>query len=199
MLISKRYSFLIIFAVIMMFSLAGCYGGGKDNSSKANLETGQGDNEDQMENVLYLAAKNEIPTLRTNGQTDALSATIMQNIFEGLYRKGKDGDPTEGIAEGYETSEDGKVYTFNLRKDVVWSNGDPVTAGDFEYAWKKALHPDTFSPHANLMKPIKNASKIQDPDDEMYGKVEEVGLNVIDDHTLEVTLEDDVPYFLEML
>src|SRR5690625_4436604 len=128
---------------------------------------------------------------------DGLSQTIIQNLFEGLYRLDASDEPANGMAKDFEVSEDGKEYTFYLQEDAKWSNGEPVTAADFVYAWKKALHPDTFSPHAYLMEPIKNAKGIQDPEDELYGEVDKLGVQAMDDYTLEVILDDKVPYFLE--
>ncbi|WP_171046270.1 peptide ABC transporter substrate-binding protein [Lentibacillus cibarius] len=194
MVVKKVVSVWVILAGIVL--LTGCYGGGYESVNDSNQKEGDAA---ESQSTLYLATTGEIPTLKTNGTMDGLSQTIIQNIFEGLYRIGKDDKPTEGIASGYETSENGKVFTFDLREDAQWSNGDSVTANDFIYAWKKALHPDTFSPHAYLMSPIKNASEIQNPDDVKYGKVDQLGVKALDKKTLEVTLENKVPYFIELL
>ncbi|MFD1037513.1 peptide ABC transporter substrate-binding protein [Virgibacillus byunsanensis] len=184
----------IVLSTILI--LAGCYGGSGESIEEPKQKEGEAS---ETESVLHLATTGEIPTLKTNGTMDGLSQTIVQNIFEGLFRIGKDGNPIEGIASDHETSEDGKKYTFYLRENATWSNGDPVTTNDFIYAWKKALHPDTFSPHAYLMSQIKNATEIQNPEHDMYGKVDKLGVKAVDKHTLEVTLENGVPYFIELL
>src|SRR5699024_5938378 len=151
----KLIKFLSI-VILTVLILSGCYGGSNDTGEKSgNASTADSDSE-----TLHLAMTGEIPTLKTNGEMDGLSATIIQNIFEGLYRKDKDDEPVEALVEDYETNEDETVYTFHLREDAEWSNGDPVTSEDFVYAWKKALHPKTFSPHADLMEPLKNAAEI---------------------------------------
>src|SRR5699024_9515655 len=109
---------------------------------------------------------------------------------------------TEGMAEDYEMVEnedDSVTYTFNIREDALWSNGDPVTADDFVYAWKRAMNPETFSAHAYIMAPIVNANEIQNPDDEIYGQVDELGVEATDEKTLVVELNNNVPYFLELL
>lgn len=194
MAIKKVVFRLIIFAGMIL--LVGCYGDGNESTTETEKKEGT---TAESKGELHLATTGEIPTLKTNGTMDGLSQTIIQNVFEGLYRIGKDDKPTEGIAKEYETSEDGKIYTFHLREDATWSNGSPITADDFIYAWKKALHPDTFSPHAYLMSPVKNAAEIQNPDDDMYGKVDKLGVKAVDEKTLEVTLANRVPYFIELL
>jgi len=182
--------------ITLCFSLLiGCnWGGAEKNSKKVEGERNKEDSK-----VLHIATSGDIPTLDTTGSMDGLSQTIIQNLFEGLYRLDASDEPANGMAKDFEVSEDGKEYTFYLQEDAKWSNGEPVTAADFVYAWKKALHPDTFSPHAYLMEPIKNAKGIQDPEDELYGEVDKLGVQAMDDYTLEVILDDTVPYFLEIL
>lgn len=177
--------------------LAGCYGG---ESTKEPAKAGESNTDEKSEkSVLHLAVAGEIPTLKTNGAMDGLSQTMIQNVFEGLFRVDADEKVSEGLVETYDVSEDGLKYTFHLREDALWSNGDPTKATDFIYAWKKALHPDSISPHAYLMDSVKGAANIQNPEDEMYGKVDELGVSAPDDFTLEVELENDVPYFTELL
>ncbi|WP_213422697.1 peptide ABC transporter substrate-binding protein [Bhargavaea massiliensis] len=176
--------------------LAGCYGGGEsavENTSDASSA------KTSTENVLHLAAAGEIPTLKTNGQIDGLSQTVLQNVVEGLFRLDQNDNVVNGVVKDYEVSEDGKLYTFTLNEDALWSNGEPTTAHDFVFAWKKMLHPDTISPHAYLSGPIKGADAIMDPDSPSYGKVDELGIKAVDDFTLEVQLEHAVPYFTELL
>lgn len=76
---------------------------------------------------------------------------ILENCFEGLMTFDENGNLVEGMAESYEVSEDGLTYTFKLRDDITWSNGDPVTAHDFEYAWKRALDPETAANYASIL------------------------------------------------
>lgn len=187
--------FMMIIGSLVL--LAGCYGG---ESAQEPEKAGDSTSDEKAEkSVLHLAVAGEIPTLKTNGAMDGLSQTMIQNVFEGLFRIDADDKVSEGLVETYDVSEDGLKYTFHLREDALWSNGEPTKATDFLYAWKKALHPDTISPHAYLMDSVKGAAKIQNPDDEMYGKVDELGATAPDDFTLEVELENDVPYFTELL
>lgn len=102
------------------------------------------------------------------------------------------------MAESHEVSEDGTVYTFKIRKDAVWSNGSPVTAHDFEYAWKRAINPETQAIYSYLMLDIKNAANVQTEEDPLYGKVEEIGIKALNDETLEVQLNAPIPYFISL-
>lgn len=119
---------------------------------------------------------------------------ILINLFDGLTGKDpKTLEPTPGAAESWKISKDGKTYTFKLRKDGKWSNGDPVTAKDFIYSWTRLLKPETAAEYAHQGYYIKNGQafnkgKIKDP--------KQLGLKAIDDHTLEVQLENPTPFFL---
>lgn len=125
---------------------------------------------------------------------DEHSERLLELLFEGLMRIGADGKPVCAIAKSYAVSSDMRKYTFTLR-DTVWSNGDPVVAFDFEYAWKKILSPDFSTPFVYLFYLIKNAKNAKE------GKVsmDEVGVHAIDDRTLVVELEHPAHYFLELI
>ena len=122
---------------------------------------------------------------------------ILENLFEGLYKPGDDFKPVPAIAESYDLSEDQTVYTFHLRKDAKWTNGDPVTAGDFEYAWKRVLDPATAAEYSYQMLYLKGATKYNESGTEEDR--ENVGVKAIDDNTLEVTLESPCAYFLDLV
>jgi len=136
----------------------------------------------------------EPETLDPAKQTGIPEFNVLLQYMEGLTRIGPDGKPQPGMAESWETSEDGITWTFHLRDGVVWSNGDPVTAQDFEFAWKRALAPETAADYAYQLYYIKNG--------ETYNAgecaAEEVGVKAIDDKTLEVQLEAAAPYFLSL-
>ena len=100
-----------------------------------------------------------------------------------------------GAAESWTVSDDGTVYTFKIRADAVWSNGDPVTAEDFVYSFQRLLTPETAAEYASMLYVVKNGEAINKG--EM--KPEELGVKAIDEKTLEVTLNAPTPYFLEML
>ncbi len=121
---------------------------------------------------------------------DVISGAVIRAIFDGLTRLNQDGNPVNSLAEDVKVSDDKKTYTFTLRSSQ-WTNGDPVTAHDFEFAWKHALDPKTGSGSAYQFFPIKNAEAYQSG----KAKREDVGVKALDDKTLQVTLENPTPYF----
>lgn len=178
---------LIVF-VLLLFLLISC------QSPESKIEISQ----IPLQQKLTFAEATTIPSMDTTQATDTISFTTMNNVFEGLYRLNQQNMPVEGMAVTYTVSEDGRVYTFTIREDAYWSNGDRVSANDFVFAWKKALHPQTLSPYAYIMNDIKNASRILDPEDELYGEIDKLGVQALDEKTLEVTLESPIPYFLSL-
>lgn len=127
---------------------------------------------------------------------DVSGAEIVRDLFEGLMNQDEDGNLVPGVATGYTTNETKDVYTFTLRDNAKWSNGDPVTAHDFVYAWKRAVDPALSSPYAWFMElmSIENAAEIIAGDK----PVDDLGVKAIDDHTLEVKLSAPLPYFPQM-
>lgn len=120
--------------------------------------------------------------------------SVLRMLYEGLTRVGVNEKPQLAIASELALSEDQKTYTFTLRKST-WSNGQPVTASDFVYAWRRALAPEFPSDYASQLFLIKNGKEIK------AGKLsmEELGARAIDKWTLQVELEKPTPYFLELL
>lgn len=127
---------------------------------------------------------------------DTDGADIVRDLFEGLMNQDADGNLVPGVATGFTTNDSKDVYTFTLRDNARWSNGDPVTAGDFVYAWKRAVDPALSSPYAWFMElmSIENAAEIIAGDK----PVDSLGVKAIDDTTLEVTLSAPLPYFPQM-
>jgi oligopeptide transport system substrate-binding protein len=139
----------------------------------------------------------EFPTIDPNLIEDVSGGHVARQLFEGLYGQDAEGNIVPAAALSHEVSEDGLTYTFTLRPEATWSNGEPVTANDFVYSWRRAADPATASNYAwyiELMK-IKNAAQV------VAGEVapEELGVRAVDDHTLEVTLESPLPYFPQMV
>jgi oligopeptide transport system substrate-binding protein len=130
------------------------------------------------------------PTLNTSSG----SGSVIDNAFEGLMRLDENEKAIPGVAESYEVSDDNLVYTFKLRKDAKWSDGEPVTAKDFEYSWIRAISKETAAEYNYQLFYIKNAQKFN----EGTATREDVGIEVVDDHTLKVTLEAPTAYFLEL-
>ena len=150
------------------------------------VELGEGKKE------LNITGSSDIPTIDISKAEDTVSSEVLMNTMEGLVRLDKDGKVVPGVAESWEKSEDGKTWTFKLRKDSKWSNGDTVTAKDFEYSWKRTLDPATASTYGFIMYDIVGAK------DYNLGTVDNadgVGIKAIDDYTLQVDLVRPVHYF----
>jgi oligopeptide transport system substrate-binding protein len=123
---------------------------------------------------------------------DAAAVFVIIHAFEGLLHE-RNGTLVPGIAEWWDVSEDGKTYTFHLR-DAKWSDGKQVTAGDFEYAWKRVLDPATGALYATLFYCLKGGEARFTGN----GKPEDIGVTAKDDKTLVVELENPTPYFLQL-
>ncbi|MEN8907705.1 MAG: peptide ABC transporter substrate-binding protein [Clostridiales bacterium] len=153
--------------------------------------------QENKENLLRIAVDVDLSSMDQNIATDGLSFEAIAGTIEGLYNNDKDGKLIPAIAKEYEMSKDGLVYTFKLRSDVKWSNGDKVTASDFVFAWRRLLDPDTASEYNFIgeVAGVKNAAKV------VEGKVkkEELGIKAEDDTTLIIELDRPVPYFLSLM
>jgi oligopeptide transport system substrate-binding protein len=117
--------------------------------------------------------------------TGQLDGRICYALFDGLLHFDRFGKPQPAIAERWDLSSDGKIYTFHLRSDAKWSNGDPVTATDFLRSWRRVLLPETSSEYAYLLYHIKNAKEFNAGTLKDFDKV---GIKAIDDETLQVEL-----------
>jgi oligopeptide transport system substrate-binding protein len=122
-------------------------------------------------------------------------AHILRDLFLGLTTEDVRSDVIPGAAESWTVSGDGKVYTFKLRADGKWSDGSPVTANDFVFAWRRLTDPATAAEYAYMLAPVVNAEAITKSEK----KPDELGVKAVDDLTFEVTLNAPTPYFLEML
>lgn len=120
---------------------------------------------------------------------------ILRDLFEGLTTESPTGDVIPGAALRWNISRDARTYTFYLRRDLVWSNGDPLNAEDFVYSLRRAASPETASSAANMLLPIQNAREV------LAGElpVEELGVSMLDEFTLQITLTGPTPYFLGLL
>lgn len=138
-----------------------------------------------------------IRTIDPSKNSDTSGSDILRNLFEGLMIEDATGRMIPGVAESYEMSEDGLTYAFKLRESATWSNGDPVTAGDFVYSWQRTTNPEFASPYAwfiELMN-VVGAKEV------VAGELPptELGAKAIDDHTLEVKLTTPTPCFIKTL
>ena len=123
------------------------------------------------------------------------ASNILRDLFEGLVSEAPDGSLIPGAAETWQINDDGTVYTFTLRADGRWSNGDPVTAADFAYGIQRSVDPATLSQYSSILFPIVNAEQI------VKGELspEQLGVTALDDRTLEIRLIGPTPYFLGLL
>ncbi|WP_334333530.1 MULTISPECIES: peptide ABC transporter substrate-binding protein [unclassified Companilactobacillus] len=171
---SKKYLLALLPIFLFALVLSGC-GSATEKDSKDTLAINSGD---------------VIATMDSSMNTDTIGAQNLTNTMEGLYRyDGKTLKPA--IAKKVvKPTNNGKTYTFNL-KHTQWSNGKPVTAQDFVYAWRRTVDPKTASQYAYIYTGIKNADAIN------AGKkpVNTLGIKALDDYTLQVTLENAIPYF----
>lgn len=144
--------------------------------------------------ILRMAFFSDPQTLDPRKNRDISSSMAQNMIFEGLTRLSENGHVEWAQAEKVTISEDGLVYYFYLR-DAYWTDGHPVTADDFEYAWKKCLDPSFVSSSSFLLSPILNASAILRKE----LSTEKLGVRAIDKKTLEVKLSNPTPYFLSLV
>ena len=120
---------------------------------------------------------------------------IANALFEGLTSFDAAAKPIPGVAERWEISAEGRVYTFHLRRDARWSNGDPVTADDFVRSWRRTLDPATGSEYASQLYYLRGA---RDFNQGRVADFTQVGVRALDPATLEVTLENPTSYFLDL-
>jgi oligopeptide transport system substrate-binding protein len=138
----------------------------------------------------------EPTTLDPSKCSDAFAGCAIDHLFDGLLRLTPDMDVTPDLARAWEVSEDGRKYVFELRDDASWSDGTPVTAQDFEYAWKRILDPASASDNASFLYDLKGArqfhqGEISDPN--------AIGVRASDEWTLVLELEEPAGYFLQLM
>jgi oligopeptide transport system substrate-binding protein len=168
----------VLLMTFMIFSMIGCAKKESEVSKKG---------------FLRVSLSTPISSLDPRIGVERPSTNIIRMLYEGLMTRGPNGELINGLAEKIKVSEDKKTYTFYLRPSC-WSNGDPVTAYDFEYAWKKSINIKTAKLGAFHFNCIKNALRCL----EGKASIHEVGINALNDHILVVELENPVPYFLEL-
>jgi len=137
----------------------------------------------------------EPPTLDPSLATDQVSGDVIVQLFEGLVGVDERGTVVGVGAESWDASEDGLTFTFTLRDTARWSDGRPVTAGDYEYSWRRAIDPKTASDYASLFYPLRNAVKIHTTGLD----AQLLGVTAKDDRTLVVTLEEPAAHFLRVV
>lgn len=181
----NKLVFMLSLVLVLALVVTGCASGSKNESGANN-------------NEFRINLASEPPTLDPAQATDQVSFTVINAIYEGLTIIDENGNVQPGIAEKWDVSEDGKTYTFTIRSDAKWNNGDPITAHDFEFSWKRALDPKLVpkpSQYAYQMYYIEGAEAYNTGS----GSVDDVKINATDDHTLVVTLNAPTVYFESLL
>jgi len=193
---SKKVLSMFMAVLLVVFCLVGC---SKEGSTVVDQPSNNTENANDIdkEQYLNLILNSEPSTLDASKGSDNYSNVVLNNVLEPLTRLEEDDDLNNVLApagaESWKSNEDGTVWTFKIR-DAVWSDGVPVKAQDYEYGIRRSLLPDTASPYAFLLEPIKNASKVNNG--ELLG--DQLGIKSLDDKTLEITLEAPTPYFLSL-
>jgi len=146
--------------------------------------------------VLRMRLLDSIPSLDPQVMEDVVGFAFARDLFEGLLNQDADGNLVPGVAKSWEANAANDVYTFHLRDNAKWSNGDPVTAHDFVFAWQRSVDPELASPYSwyvDLMS-IEGASAV------LAGEKDKstLGVRAVDDHTFEVRLTTPLPYFPSM-
>lgn len=170
------------------FLLAAC-GGTKEAAEKVdsgNLAA---------EQKISISSPAPISTLDTTQTTDKNTFTMAQHLFEGLYRFDDDSATVPALAKDVKISDDGRKYHFTLREGIKWSNGEPITAQDFVYSWKKLVTPATIGPNAYLLDSVKNSFEIRNGEK----SVDELGISAPNDKEFIVELKQAQPSFLAVV
>ncbi len=193
----SKGSFLLALGLFLALVLAACGGGDDADGSDEGASEGEESEGSSDESTLNFLNSQQIPSMDSSMATDEYGFQFLGASMEGLYRLDEDEKPTEAIAIDHEVSDDGITWTFNLRDDAEWSNGEPVIADDFVYAWQRAVDPDTGSEYGPFMMGdvIKNANEVNDGDVD----VDELGVTAEDDQTLVVELANPIAYFESLM
>jgi len=147
-------------------------------------------------NIVHIGNRSEVQDLDPHLVTGVAEWRALGALFQGLVDLDPESlEPIPGVATSWIVSDDGLQYIFTLRPEARWSNGDPVTANDFAYAWQRILSPALGGPYAYLLHCLKNATAYNEGTLQDFS---EVGVTAVDDHTLKVSLENPTPYFLSM-
>jgi len=176
----KKCFMLQMFSLLMSFILLACGG-----SESVIIE----------ENAIKINVGPEPKTIDPTLNSSVDGSIYIVHAFEGLSTKDKEGKIAYGVADKWDISNDGLTYTFNIRDNAKWSDGEAVTANDFVYTWQRAVDPNTASEYSYQLSPVKNATAIT----EGTMPIDTLGVKAIDENTLEVTLEAPTAYFLELL
>jgi oligopeptide transport system substrate-binding protein len=191
--VRTRKFVLLVTGLLGAFALAAAGCGGDDDGAG-----GGGTDGGAAEQVITLAWGAEPPSLDPGRATDTTSSNVLLAIMDPLVKLNPETNEAEpALAESWDVSEDGVTVTYHLRSDGKWTNGDPVTAGDFEYSWKRTLSPELAADYAYQLYGIKGAAEYNGCEKNCDALADKVGVKAVDDTTLEVTLTSPQPWFIQ--
>ena len=200
-----RTLWLLLAALVASLALvaAGC-GGDDEGGDAAGTGTSSGSTEEQggseaADQTITINWGTEPPSLDPGLASDTTSANILLNIMDPLVKLDEDLNPVPSLAESWDVSEDGKTVTFHLRSDGKWTNGDPVTAKDFEYSWKRTISPELAADYAYQFYGIVGAQEYNGCKANCAAMADKVGVKATDDQTLEVKLTTPQPWFIQQV
>ncbi len=191
------WTWLALLLTSLALVAAGCGGDDEEAGGDDGATTEEG-GAPAAEQVITVNWGTEPPSLDPGLASDVTSANILLNIMDPLVVLDEDLNPVPHAAESSERSEDGLTVTFTLRDDLKWSNGDPVTAEDFEWSWKRTISPELGADYAYQFYGIEGAQEYNgcDPDkDDCAALADAVAVNAVDEKTLEVKLTSEQPWF----
>ncbi len=198
----KKKFLSIMLASALALSMVGCgssaVSGVSEQNDTAAKETGSTDSGESAGGDLNVMLETPVESLDPQQATDGTSFEVIADYTDGLMQMDADGQAVNALAESVDVSEDGLTYTFHIRKDANWSNGDPVTAADFVFAWQRAVDPEVASEYSYMLSDIGQIVNAQDIIDGTKDK-SELGVKAVDDKTLEVKLNVSVSYFLSLM
>ncbi len=175
--------------LVFVLALSGC--GSSTEQSEEPATTPEAEAQE-----LVFVLHNEPDGIDPNITSNSFAAPFLTNCFEGLVTYNSNSELVAGLAESWDISSDGKVYTFHLRPDLKWSDGSALTAHDFVYSIQRVLKPETAAQYLTMVTDyILNAQEVYDG----TKAPEELGVKAIDDDTLEITLIDPAPFFIDIL
>jgi len=189
---------LLVVGLLGAFALvaAGC--GGSNEESSGGTSSGGGETTAAANQTMTMGWGAEPPSLDPGLATDTTSSNVLLNIMDPLVRLNPDTlEAVPSLAESWDVSSDGKTVTFHLRQDGKWTNGDPVTASDFVYSWKRTLSPELAADYAYQLYGIVGAQEYNACQKNCDALADKVGVSAPDDYTLVVKLTSPQPWFIQ--
>src|SRR3954451_2066360 len=198
MIKTSRVALAAFVAAVLAVSVAGCGGGSKSSDSSGSsantTDTNVGTLADQQ--VVTMSVGAEPPSLDPGLATDTTSSNVILNIMDPLVRLDPNtNEALPSLAESWDVN--GATVTYHLRKDGKWTNGDPVTANDFVYSWKRTLSPELAADYAYQLYGLKGAAEYNSCEKNCDALADKVGVEAPDDYTLVVHLTSPQPWFVQ--